>query len=273
MPFRTTFACLWCGRSHSVRGPDDIEGWAQVCPDCLGRAGDNEFLRFRLRTALEERGRARDRARRSVRPGPDDDWYLRRGIRSRGAIDDASWAADLDAATLWLDALPSVDELAEPVAGGGWWSPLLAGKGQLWVYDPDPEALELARARLLAHGLRAHLHVRDPWAEPEHPVEMLVTTFWLGRLEPADRGEWLRLARRWLHPGGRHALLELSAGRPGASGLVAAPPERGERGAPAGPAPVGTDGLVRALDEAGLEVERLETGGSIVRLLARALGA
>src|SRR5438552_3457463 len=50
-----TFACLWCGRSWTVRSSDDLEGFAQLCPDCLGKAGDNPFLRFRLRAALEAR--------------------------------------------------------------------------------------------------------------------------------------------------------------------------------------------------------------------------
>ena len=48
MPFKATFACLWCGTTHATRSADDLEGWAQLCPDCLGKAGDNEFLRFRL---------------------------------------------------------------------------------------------------------------------------------------------------------------------------------------------------------------------------------
>ena len=58
MPFRATFDCLWCGAAHVCRGPDDLEGWAQLCPDCVGKAGDNGFLRFRLRLALTERGAA-----------------------------------------------------------------------------------------------------------------------------------------------------------------------------------------------------------------------
>ena len=55
MPFRATFTCLWCGRRHQVRAPGDLEGWAQLCPGCLGQAGGNEFLRFRLKRALAER--------------------------------------------------------------------------------------------------------------------------------------------------------------------------------------------------------------------------
>ena len=58
MPFRASFDCLWCGTAHITRGPDDLEGWAQLCPDCVGKAGDNGFLRFRLRQALTERGAA-----------------------------------------------------------------------------------------------------------------------------------------------------------------------------------------------------------------------
>ena len=58
MTFRPTFDCLWCGDSWTARGPGDLEGWAQLCPACLGRAGSNAFLRGRLRTALAERGAA-----------------------------------------------------------------------------------------------------------------------------------------------------------------------------------------------------------------------
>src|SRR6185295_8982403 len=59
MPFHATFDCLWCGAAHACRGSDDLEGWAQLCPDCVGKAGDNGFLRFRLRQALSERSRDR----------------------------------------------------------------------------------------------------------------------------------------------------------------------------------------------------------------------
>jgi hypothetical protein len=55
MPFLPVFDCLWCGVRHAVRSPADLEGWAQLCPACISRAGDNEFLRFRLKRALEER--------------------------------------------------------------------------------------------------------------------------------------------------------------------------------------------------------------------------
>ena len=45
MPFRASYSCLWCGTDHTTRSADDLEGWAQLCPACVGKAGDNQFLR------------------------------------------------------------------------------------------------------------------------------------------------------------------------------------------------------------------------------------
>src|SRR6266550_4952933 len=146
---RPTFDCLWCGRSWTTRSTDDLEGWAKLCPDCLGKAGDNAFLRFRLRDALAARAGASRRATETAQPagavgaemvayyeargGEYDDWYLRRGRYAHGPIHDAAWNAELDAAGRWLDALPIHGEIVELAAGTGWWSPLLASKGELWL--------------------------------------------------------------------------------------------------------------------------------------------
>ncbi len=259
MPFLASFSCLWCGTAHTVRSPDDLEGWAQLCPDCVGKAGDNGFLRFRLRQALTERSAAARNGVATEReaappaenavtassggtaagqpmsvspPGatgsptaavdpersmvdyyearaPEyDDWYLRRGRYARGAIHDAAWHAELDSAGRWLDALPWEGEIVELAAGTGWWSPLLASRGELSLYDASPAALDRARERLVAHDLRAHLHVRDAWAEPDRAVDGLFLGFWLSHV-PRDRlGEFLALARRWLRSDGRLACID-----------------------------------------------------------------
>ena len=230
MPFRATFDCLWCGAAHTCRGPDDLEGWAQLCPDCVGKAGDNGFLRFRLRQALTERGRAGGAEASGFEtaptpaptPDPDaemrayyearapeyDDWYLRRGRYERGPVHDAAWAAELDAAGRWLDALPIAGEIVELAAGTGWWSPLLASKGELSLYDAVPATLERARERLVAHRLRAHLHVRDAWAEPDRAVDAVFTGFWLSHVPRARLDEFVALVRRWLKPGGTFAFID-----------------------------------------------------------------
>jgi len=225
----STFACLWCGRSWTTRSPDDLEGYAQLCPDCLGKAGDNAFLRYRLKAALEARaGRAAPAAAPSA-PSPTeadpieremvayyearapeyDDWYLRRGRYSHGPIHDTAWNAELDAAGRWLDDLPIHGRIVELAAGTGWWSPLLAQKGELWLFDAAEAPLARARDRLLAHGLRAHLHVRDAWAAPEgDPAGALFAGFWLSHVERERTGAFLELAASWLALGGRVAFID-----------------------------------------------------------------
>ena len=243
MPFRPTFDCLWCGTAHTCRGADDLEGWAQLCPDCVGKAGDNGFLRFRLRQALTERGAAAGAgatasetagaatateaapatvgaaaaevdvganmlAYYEARAPEYDDWYLRRGRYERGPIHDAAWNAEIDAAGRWLDELPIQGEIVELAAGTGWWSPLLASKGELSLYDGNPAPLDRARERLVAHQLRAHLHVRDAWAEPDRLVDAVFTGFWLSHVPRARLGEFLGIVRRWLKPGGTFAFID-----------------------------------------------------------------
>lgn len=254
MPFRATFDCLWCGAGHACRGADDLEGWAQLCPDCVGKAGDNGFLRFRLRQALTERAAAQrepDAAVEAQREpdaaaeaapdpipvagtgaiataalskdgGPDaamlayyearapeyDDWYLRRGRYERGPIHDAAWNAELDAAGRWLDDLPIRGEIVELAAGTGWWSPLLATKGELSLYDAAAGPLDRARDRLVAHDLRAHLHIRDAWAEPDRRVDAVFTGFWLSHVARDRLDEFLAVVRRWLKPGGTFAFID-----------------------------------------------------------------
>ena len=252
MPFMPRFSCLWCGRAWETRGPDDLEGWAQLCPDCVGAAGDDGFRRMRLRTGLAERAAARSpslavahhagQPAHDARPSPAaaagpepadpahdggdadtmhayyrarattyDDWYLRRGAYSHGTIEDLAWTMDLDAATLWLDEQSLAGEIVELAAGTGWWSPLLAGKGELWCYDAVPETLDLARVRLLAHGLRAHLHERDAWAEPDRRVDGLFCGFWLSHVPRARLADFLGLCARWLKPGGTFAFIDSRA--------------------------------------------------------------
>jgi demethylmenaquinone methyltransferase/2-methoxy-6-polyprenyl-1,4-benzoquinol methylase len=218
LTFQREFNCLWCGRPYEVRSDSDLEGYAQLCSDCVGRAGENEFLRYRLKEGLRLRGEA-ERAPRSAdeelkvyyaaRAGEYDDWFLRRGRYSRGAIADTAWAADLDQATLWLDAQKLRGEIVELAAGTGWWSPLLAQKATtLWLYDINEEPLEFARQRLVAHNLAAHIHTRDAWAEPDRQVDGLFCGFWLSHVPRHRLADFLALCRRWLKPGGRMAFID-----------------------------------------------------------------
>lgn len=152
-----------------------------------------------------------------------EDWYLRRGVFAQGPLHDVPWQAELDEVTRWLDELDVRGTIVEPAAGTGWWSPLLAGRGELWAYEVDGESLEQARSRLMAHGARAHLHRRDlltrtpqddrsdaPPADGAQ-VDAVFLAFVLGEQDGAGLAATLEAAHGWLRPGGLLALLETRA--------------------------------------------------------------
>ena len=234
MPFRARFDCLWCGRAHQTQSTEDLEGWAALCPDCIGRAGENGFLRARLRAALVERGSSTtDRPGPSARPtiesthqpttaevdaemkayyaarAPEyDDVYLHRGQASSGPVLDLWFDREIDELATWLDSVPIAGDIVELAAGTGWWSPLLADKGELSIYDVNPEPLEIARQRLVAHRLRAHIHVRDAWAEPDRQVDAVFCGFWLSHVPRWRLDDFLGLVQRWLKRSGRFLFLD-----------------------------------------------------------------
>jgi SAM-dependent methyltransferase len=255
------FDCLWCGQTWRPRNANDLEALARLCPDCLGRAGSNEFLRFRLHAALDARAGAVAAApavafaapvepavasappvapaahaeseppaasappAAQAEPGTSthedelvpyyearaaeyDEWYLRRGRYSHGLVSDMGWEMELTVASTWLDGLPLGGEIVELAAGTGWWTALLAAKGDLHAYDAAGAPLDRARSRLVAHGLRAHLHVRDAWAAPDRAVDSLFSGFWLSHVPRPRLAEFLGIARAWLRPGGIYAAID-----------------------------------------------------------------
>jgi demethylmenaquinone methyltransferase/2-methoxy-6-polyprenyl-1,4-benzoquinol methylase len=145
-------------------------------------------------------------------PGPaddEDDWYLRRGRHAAGPLLDVPWQAELDQATRWLDELPLSGVIVELAAGSGWWSALLAQKGELWVTDTDPSRLDVARRRLVAHGTRAHLHLRDPRAVPDRRVDAVFSAFLLGACRDGPGLDaQARAVRAGLRTGGTFAFIE-----------------------------------------------------------------
>ena len=211
MPFRRRFDCLWCGQTWEARSEDDLEGWAALCPECLGKADDNGFLRSRLRTALRDRAAAASAA--APVTGDWEDWYLRQGRFARGPVYDGPWQMELDEVTRWVDGQDMSGVLVELGAGMGWWTGLLAEKGELWVYDDDPASLDAARTRLMAHRLLAHLHQRDPLAAPDKQVDAVFAAYLLGRAvapEALDRA--VATITAWLKPGGSFVFVEPLAG-------------------------------------------------------------
>jgi len=60
----------------------------------------------------------------------------------------------------------------------------------------------------VAHRLRANLHVRGPWVEPDAAADVLFTALWLSRVPRPRLGAFLALARRWLRPGGLFVFID-----------------------------------------------------------------
>lgn len=137
-----------------------------------------------------------------------EDWYLRRGRYSHGEAHDKAWRSDLEAAAAWLASRPFEGRIVELAAGTGWWSPLLAAKGQMTLYDAASEPLVKARRRLEAAGLHAEVEVRDAWAEPDRAVDGLFAGFWVSHVDRSRLDEFLGVAARWLVPGGLFAFID-----------------------------------------------------------------
>ena len=190
------FDCLRCGLTWRPRDADDLEargpapaGSALARP--LSPTHEDELVPYYEARAAEY-----------------DEWYLRLGRYAHGPAHDLAWQMELDAATTWLDGLPLDGEIVELASGTGWWSALLATKGELHAYDAAGAPLDRARDRLLAHRLRAHLHVRDAWAAPDRAVDALFTGFWLSHVPRPRLAEFLAIARAWLRPGGIYAAID-----------------------------------------------------------------
>jgi SAM-dependent methyltransferase len=137
-----------------------------------------------------------------------DDWYLRRGRYSHGAQADAAWDSELASAATWMKSLPIKGEIVELAAGTGWWSPLLDRRGELTLYDANPEPLAIAADRLAGAGLTAKIEVGDAWAQPDRQVDALFMGFWLSHVPRARLAEFLTLCRAWLKPGGTLAFID-----------------------------------------------------------------
>ena len=139
-----------------------------------------------------------------------DDWFLRRGPYEHGAIHDTAWTAELDVVTRWIDGLGLHGRIDEPAAGTGFFSPLLADQGELHASDEDGAALDIARERLVAHRLLAHLHVADPWTVTEPGrADVVLASFLTGRVRGAGLDRAVASLRERLVPGGRLALVDL----------------------------------------------------------------
>lgn len=237
------FSCSWCGLPVSATTLEDLSAWTLLCPACLERAPGQPYLKTKLKEGLRRRaegaqppvgiplaptpatpatigapeaGESGVPARLGLLPPPQhpdelEAWYLNRAPYDRGPLGGATWQGELDRAVLWLDALPFDGRIVELGAGIGFWTVLLASRGDTSAYDAREDRLERARRRLIAHGLTAHLHPRAIDAGPEGaPAGLVVVPFVLSQLAAEPRARMIDVAHAWLAPGGRIAVIDLA---------------------------------------------------------------
>ena len=190
-------------------GPDDLEGYARLCPECIGRAGENQFLRFRLKRGPRGAGRGRarrpyaDAAPRPGRPrppaGPPRDLDVRCAPTTPHAPPSTTTSTCAAAAT---SAAPSTTWRGRPSstrrrAGStscrwparSWnWPPAPAGGRRCWRRRATSRSPTRTRSRSdraasgwrrTASGRRA---VRDAWEPPDRQVDGLFAGFWLSHV-------------------------------------------------------------------------------------------
>lgn len=130
-----------------------------------------------------------------------DEWFLRQGMCDLGPEWNERWHAEVETVAAALDSFAPVGRVLELACGTGWWTQRLASHAdELVSVDASPEAIEIARGRVLS----ARYIVADlfDW-EPDEHYDVVFFSFWLSHV-PASRFEWFwSLLDRALAPAGR----------------------------------------------------------------------
>ncbi len=238
MPFRPRFDCLWCGQAWETRSPDDLEGWAALCPECLGQADENGFLRARLRTALRDRAAAAasavttsgsPNARRPALPRPS-----RRPATGRTGIcaaDPSPEGRSMTGPGRWSSTRSRTGSTGRAsVARSSSWAPAWAGGPGCWPRRASCGSMTTTplRWRQLGRGWWRTGCSRTStsatcWPAPDKQVDAVFAAYLLGAARSrAELGARVSMVLRWLRPGGAFVFVEARAGedeaRPGRTG-------------------------------------------------------
>jgi SAM-dependent methyltransferase len=133
----------------------------------------------------------------------------------------------------WLDAgaVPADGAIIVPGCGSGHEVALLASHGHAVIgIDYAAAAIGLARERLNAHGLSAHLVEADVLAwQPAEPAAAVYEQTCLCALHPDRWVDYAGQLHRWLRPGGALLALFMQIRRDGAAeGRIEGPPYHGD---------------------------------------------
>ena len=259
MPFRPTFACLWCGTAHTCRGPGRPRGLGAALPR-LPRQGRRQRVPAvpaapgprgarcgrtacdapsatapaepaAAAPALTADRRPADRAPTDdmvayyeARAAEYDDWYLRRGRYARGA--DPRRGLERRARRGRPLARRPAARRPDRRARRGHGLVVAAPRRQGRAVDVRRGARRRSTAPASASSRIACAPTSTSATRgPSRTAvaDALFTGFWLSHVERERLGEFLELARRWLRPAGAFAFIDSL-------------PDRGlRRGRPPGP--------------------------------------
>jgi SAM-dependent methyltransferase len=140
-----------------------------------------------------------------------DDWWFRRGPFALDADRQARWDADVAEAEAALAAFRPEGDVLELAAGTGLWTRQLARTAsRLVAVDANEETLAINRARV--EGAVEYV-VADVFAwEPNERFDLCFFSFWLSHVPEERFGEFWRLVRAALRPGGRVFLVDSGGG-------------------------------------------------------------
>lgn len=142
------------------------------------------------------------------RAGEYEDWWFRRGRYDHGPEVNAAWFVEAQEVQDDLDRFRPAGAVLELACGTGLWTGRLAAHAtSVTALDASPEALAIARAKILAANVDFAVADLFAW-EPERTYDVCFFSFWLSHV-PSEHLEsfWAKL-RRALAPDGRVYLLD-----------------------------------------------------------------
>lgn len=139
-----------------------------------------------------------------------DEWWMRTGPYDRGPEEAAEWAAQVSEVERALEAFPLEGSVLELAGGTGWWTTRLAARARaLTVVDSSEEALAINRDRVGRDDVDYVGADIFGWRPADsHSYDSVFFSFWLSHVPRARFGEFWRLVRSCLRPGGRVFLVD-----------------------------------------------------------------
>ena len=138
-----------------------------------------------------------------ARAGEYDEWFFRQGRYDHGPEQRAQWFSEVAEVEAALGAEAPRGEILELACGTGLWTRhLVETADRITAVDTSPEVIAVNRARLRSDRVEYVVADIFDWTPPR-AYDWVVFCFWLSHVPVVRFGEFWRLVRRALAPGGK----------------------------------------------------------------------